>query len=325
MKMTEYNIFDISNVEQIDFEQMGTKSKFWYKDDAGDLFLFKATLSTDNLGNEIQRPGEDWAEKIACEIAKLLNIPSADYELAIYNNQQGVITKNFVANEENMQYGNSLLSAMCDVLDVVPLNFNHTHRLPEIAFCLGHYIKNKPKDWNSLPKIKTAQDVFSGYLMLDVLISNQDRHNENWGMISSKNNHPFLAPSFDHAASLGRNESDEKRELKLTSRDKGQSLASYVSRAKSQILTEDLKKIKTIDAFQKFSGAFAIEAAISWLEKLSLISNVEFRKIIDRVPESIMTDISKDFAFEILIENKKRLLDSLTLLQGVAKKNSNHE
>lgn len=325
MKMTEYKIFDISNVEQIDFEQMGTKSKFWYKDGAGELFLFKATLSTDNLGNEIQRPGEDWAEKIACEIAKLLNIPSADYELAVYNNQQGVITKNFVANEENMQYGNSLLSAMCDVLNVIPLNSNHTHRLPEIAFCLGHYIKNKPKDWNSLPKIKTAQDVFSGYLMLDVLISNQDRHNENWGMISSKNNHPFLAPSFDHAASLGRNESDEKRELKLTSKDKGQSLASYVSRAKSQILTEDLKKIKTIDAFVKFSGAFAIEAAISWLEKLSLINNIEFRNIIDRVPESIMTNISKDFAFEILVENKKRLLDSLTLLQGVAKKNSNDE
>lgn len=325
MKTTEYNIFDISNVEQIDFEQMGTKSKFWYKDDAGELFLFKATLSSDNLGNEIQRPGEDWAEKIACEIAKLLDIPTADYELAVYKEQQGVITKNFVADEEDMQYGNSLLLAMCDVLNVTPLNSNHTHRLPEIAFCLGHYIKNKPKNWNSLPKIKTARDVFSGYLMLDVLISNQDRHNENWGMISSKNNHPYLAPSFDHAASLGRNESDEKRLLKLTTKDEGQSVTSYVSKAKSQILTEDLKKLKTIDAFVQFSAAFAIEAAINWLVKLSLIDNAAFKNIIERIPETIMTRISKDFAFEIIMENRARLLTSLTLLKDITEKRSNNE
>lgn len=205
------------------------------------------------------------------------------------------------------------------------LHSNHTHRIPEIATCLEHYIKNKPKNWDSLPKIKTAEDVFSGYLMLDVLISNQDRHNENWGMISSKNKHNFLAPSFDHAASLGRNESDKKRQSMLISKDKGQSLASYVSKAKSQILTKDLKRIKTIDAFFNFSAVVAAEAAISWLDKLFSIDNIEFRKVIDRIPSTIMTNTSKDFSFEILIENKKRLLESRTLLQYLVQKNSNNE
>jgi hypothetical protein len=108
--MSKFPIYDISDVEPIDYEQMGTKSKFWYKNEKNELFLFKATLTTDKAGKDIQRYGEDWAEKIACEIAKLLNIPAANYELATFKGQAGIITKNFVGNTENMLYGNSIIS-----------------------------------------------------------------------------------------------------------------------------------------------------------------------------------------------------------------------
>ena len=306
--ITEYSIFDISGVDPIGLEQMGTKSKFWYKNDEGELYLFKATLSKDKWGNDIQRDGEDWAEKIACEIAKALQIPCALYELASYNGQQGIITKNFVADGENMQYGNSLLKRLYKILGKTTINPNHTHQLSDIVFCLYEYIKNPPTNWDQLPEINTACDVFSGYLMFDALISNQDRHNENWGMISNRNNQSFLAPTFDHAASLGRNESDEKRQLKLTSNDKGQSVSHYVSKAKSQILSLDLKRLKTIEAFSTLGQTFAPKASINWLQRLAAIDKTVFEDIINRVPSTIMTDISKQFALQIIIANKHRLL-----------------
>lgn len=320
-----YQIFDISHVEPIDFEQMGTKYKFWYKNESEDLYLFKATLSTDYLGSEVQRLGEDWAEKIACEIAKELNIPCAEYELALYNGQQGVITKNFVSDDENMEYGNTLLANLLTTLELPPLESNYSHRIPEIVTCLNYSIINKPKGWPSLPKIKSAADVFSGYLMLDVLISNQDRHNENWGMVASKNKHPYLAPTFDHAASLGRNESDEKRELRLKSNDKGQSVSTYVSRAKSQILTQDFKRRSTLDAFITFSKLAAPDAAVSWLKRLEDIDNQVLLNIIRRVPEAVMSETSKDFSFSIVSENKDRLLKSISLIENYQKSESHDE
>jgi hypothetical protein len=54
--------------------------------------------------------------------------------------------------------------------------------------------------------------------MLDALIGNTDRHHENWGLVlqgTSDHQDLRLAPTFDHASSLGRNETDERREARL--------------------------------------------------------------------------------------------------------------
>lgn len=67
-------------------EQMGTKYKFWLssQDDEKEDLIFKQG-----------RPGtgEDWAEKIACELAKIINLPRAEYNLAKYKEMYGVISK----------------------------------------------------------------------------------------------------------------------------------------------------------------------------------------------------------------------------------------
>jgi hypothetical protein len=69
-------MFPVIQVDRRQFdavEQLGTKTKFWYRDAQGVLTLFKA---------EERGTGEDWAEKIACELAELLGIPHVHYELA---------------------------------------------------------------------------------------------------------------------------------------------------------------------------------------------------------------------------------------------------
>ena len=54
----------------------------------------------------------------------------------------------------------------------------------------------------------------AGYLILDAIILNTDRHHENWALIrvmhqDGRISHE-MAPTFDHASSLGRNEPPEK-------------------------------------------------------------------------------------------------------------------
>ena len=74
--------------------------------------------------------------------------------------------------------------------------------------------------------------MFVAYLLLDVLVSNQDRHHENWGIIND-DTRTYLAPTFDHAASLGRNECDSVRLKRIASKDAKYRVEAYVVRARS--------------------------------------------------------------------------------------------
>ena len=113
-----------------------------------------------------------------------------------------------------------------------------------------------PIGWVNVEGIKTAVEVFAGYLMLDAWIANQDRHHENWGLVivfESEKPKIHLAPTFDHASSLGRNETDKNRQERLTTKDEGRNIKHYVSRARSAfyLAPSHNKVMLTLDVFQR--------------------------------------------------------------------------
>ncbi len=59
----------------------------------------------------------------------------------------------------------------------------------------------------------TSFDVFAGYLVLDALIANQDRHEEKWAVLRplTTQGNLALAGFYDDGSSLGFNLRDEKR------------------------------------------------------------------------------------------------------------------
>jgi hypothetical protein len=82
-------------------EQLGTKFKFWYRGEDQRLILFKEG-----------RPGtgDNWAEKIASELAGLIGIPHVEYDLASYGNRMGVICNALTEPGEVLVHGNELLT-----------------------------------------------------------------------------------------------------------------------------------------------------------------------------------------------------------------------
>lgn len=68
-----YSVLEVPSDASTQLEQMGTKAKFWFHADGGERTLFKEG----RLGT-----GENWAEKICCELARHLGLPHAEYELA---------------------------------------------------------------------------------------------------------------------------------------------------------------------------------------------------------------------------------------------------
>ncbi|MCP6628861.1 hypothetical protein NL507_27030, partial [Klebsiella pneumoniae] len=164
-----------------------------------------------------------------------------------------------------------------------------------------------PYDLNGL----NAADVFCGYLMLDALVSNQDRHHENWAiMLNNETGEQFLCPTYDHAASLGREMLDDERDERLTTRDKNRQIPCFVSKARSELFKAktDRKPLLTVEAFQ-----LAVEGRTAarnhWLGKLSALTEDSIREVFNNVPSSCISDIAREFATLMVMENRRRLLE----------------
>ena len=293
-----YNVSDALSSGAVEY--LGSKRKGWltYRLDGKDTrILFKQGRTG---------TGENWAEKVACKLAGLLNLPHASYELAYLNkNDPCVISPNFLEEGNELKLGNELIEGFDK-----DQRFNNTkHTLNAMLNVLQQNNVGLPLGLSKQTLvINSANDLFIGYLCFDAWIGNTDRHAENWGIITKGNNINILAPTFDHASSLGRNEPDQKRIERLKTKDQGFSVQAYVRGAMVPIYDNDgcqLNAITLIKECKKYNP----QITKYWIAKIIEIMNNEqqIKKILDLVPDEFISEPAKDFALAILKESVKRL------------------
>jgi hypothetical protein len=295
----KFRIVEIPLEAPEDSEAMGTKEKFWFHHQELGRCLYKKAR---------QNTGEDWSEKIAAELCRLIKLPHAKYELAIFNNEKGTISPSFVPENGSLTTGNEILAKIC--LDY-PQNIKapSEHTIDNIFRVFDNSSVNLPLTGSLLAGIETAIDVFIGYLLLDAWIGNSDRHHENWAFIDLEGK-SYLAPTYDHASSLGREISDEKRQIKLKTRDRGSSINAYVNKCESCLYAKvgDKKPLKTFDAFRDAAKLYP-QAANIWLDSLAKISANNTLDLFERIPDSCISSIAIEFAQKILEINQHKLLN----------------
>ena len=296
-----YEIIIIPDDAPIQYEQMGTKYKFWYLSDDGVRMLFKQG-----------RPntGENWAEKVCCELCELLGLPHAHYELAQWKEVHGVITPSIVPDGSRLVHGNELLADVKGY-DAEKRYKVREHTIRLVMAVVGNSNFDAPIGCDVPDEFTSTSDFFVGYLMLDALVGNQDRHHENWGLVAGPDRVVTLAPTFDHAASLGRNESDDARSDRLMTKDSGRNVETYVKRARSALYktAKSGKPLTTLEAFDE-AARLRPDAAKYWLSKLAGLSFSDIETILNSIPFSEMSDLARAFALKMLEVNTKRLLNS---------------
>jgi len=297
-----YPIIDLSNCVPEQLEQLGTKTKFWYYDEQGEYRLFKEG-----------RPGtgENWAEKVCCELCSQLKIPHAQYELAVWkDSRKGIVSPTFVPEGGRLILGNELLAKVVKDYDDSRRYRLRQHTIRVVMAVTASKNIDFPIGWQPPKEITDNAGVMVGYLMLDALVSNQDRHHENWGLIHIPEKGVSFAPTFDHASSLGRNETDVSRIERLQTKDKGRSVETYVARAKSAfyLSNTNTRPLSTLEAFVE-GAKNRQEAARYWLKMLSRIDLSSFEAILSRIPDTEITDPAREFSCKMLELNCKRLLD----------------
>lgn len=213
----EWTRHDVSSWPVAHFEALGHHGGTWLLEQGPDrTWLHKATAIPESTGVE---QGEDWSEVVSTAIGVELGIPCAETRLCVRDGRRGSLSRNVAESGQDLVVGTLWME------DVAPETEGGSGRPPgpepEPMKREGHSLDRISRALESVaapptfagPRATPAFDVFAGYLLLDALIANQDRHSENWAVLvpSTKGGVTLLAPSFDHASSLGFNLSDVQR------------------------------------------------------------------------------------------------------------------
>lgn len=274
-------------------ETLGTKEKFWIEHN-GQLALLK-------FGRK--GTGEDWAEKLACELCEALGLPHAHYELARCRGRFCVVSPNLVAKGGRLVLGNELTNYQATIGEATRTYQQREHTVSRVLASLKvHTAERYQQAWHD----------FIGYLLLDAWIGNTDRHHENWGLVRNPGQAAVLAPTFDHASSMGRELTDETRIQRLQTRDPRFSVAAFAAKARSAIYGEptDKKSLPTHQAFLHAARAQR-DSGFYWLEALAKITDEQVCGIVERIDPMCMSTPSREFAMAVLAANRSALLSVL--------------
>jgi hypothetical protein len=236
-------------------EQLGTKPKQWLRSPDDRRWLYK-WLAEKQAG---RGRGEDWAEKLVAEIGALLGVPCAVVELAHRGPTRGIISLDVVVGDLDLVHGNELLAGRVPGYPRAELRNIAEYRVDTVVSALAE----------AAPAVRTgrpAVEDFAGYLVLDALVANTDRHHENWAVLVPRRGSrtAVLAPTFDHASSLACGLTDDERAARLETRDEGFSVAAFARRAPSHFADAPT----LVDAVVRIHE-IAPDALSPWRERLA--------------------------------------------------------
>lgn len=143
--------------------------------------------------------------------------------------------------------------------------------------------------------------------MLDALVGNTDRHHENWGLVfwpTDAERYPSVAPTFDHASSLGCELQDKLRTTYL----KEGRVGWYVERGRGGLYWSEEEPhgpspLELVRRASRSSPEFFRPA----LRRLEHIECEAFSRLVSRVPEGWMTHPAQEFATALVSYSHEQL------------------
>ena len=287
------SVIDVSSWSVREQEGAGGDEKLWLADQSDRLWLFKPRTE-----HATWAQGEDWAEVAVSDVARRLGVPAAHVDLAVRLGRRGSVSRNLRPAGWELQHGALLLTELLPGF-VTRSKERSGHTLDNVQTVLRDVAP--PADVADL----SSFDVFTGFLMLDALVANQDRHEENWAVLRPLPGAGVvtLADSYDHGSSLGFNLTEGRRQLHLERGD----VPAYAARARAQRFDQASDGQRTLVELAR--GALRRCSAVArdrWSDALARVGDDELGGVIDRIPD--LSDVTRMFATELLTTNRGRLL-----------------
>jgi len=287
---------DLTSETIEEFEDMGTKEKFWvHLEHVDEWWLVKLARQRKD-GDTL---GEDWAEWLVHHLASAVGIPTATVRPTTWQGARAIASRRVTSGADFLVHGNSILFGRNPVYDPDIARQNAMYTPAAVQVALDNVA---PPQILVGPGGLTGYDVWAGYLLLDAWVAGRDRHHENWGMIRSGDLR-HLSPSFDHGNALGFAETEEG--VTRLAREP-EALARWVAKGTSHHFAG---KPQLVDLALEALGLATPPAGAYWTERLSAIDPEFVKDLVSEVPVSVMSDVRRRFIVQLLEANKRRLLD----------------
>ncbi|WP_157721916.1 HipA domain-containing protein [Tumebacillus avium] len=289
-----YEVFDVTTWEVSRFVVSGSKEKEWRicpDTKRFGLLKFPVSVLADDWEEGQGYTGEAWSEKIASEIGKMIDVPTHDVEIAYYKQTHSSLCWRFLDPDvENLEEGADLINPFDPTYDRNSL--------------IGQKVKyNLELLYQVFESNEILPHLFD-MIVFDALIGNTDRHQDNFGIITTNETKRF-APLYDNASCLG-------RELKLDGihekMSNPHSFENYIKRCTSLIrLGNSKKRTKHFQLLEAVLDSYK-ESARQSFQKVESLDNNKIDKILHAVPTQVMHEDTKSFVNKVLTTRRDIIL-----------------
>lgn len=309
MSETSADRIDVTSWEIVRVETRGASAKVWIREPGGSSsrfdsdWLFKPAVEQ---ANGVRQIG-DWTECVGSELARTLQIPSAESRLAVRAGSAGVIVRNVRVS------GYDMVTGRLAMLHEIGVATRDSAR--DKTASLGHSVDNilrtladygPPPGWEAWSGA-SAVEVMVSYFVLDALIGNGDRHEQNWSVLraqSSLDGLPdALAPSYDLEASLGFQLSDDQRLARLND---PRAMEDFAKKGRARRFDGD-RTTSLVDLAASAAGSCGAEGRARLETLAARISALDFGELLGGIGG--VSEVARTFAINVLEINGRRICD----------------
>lgn len=252
----------------------------------------RLTIDINNSKAFFKYEGEDYivseacSEKMCYEIAKVLSLPCAKIELA-YDEESNLGVLNYLFNDITYQ-----------------------EHIDAISFLKRDNMTRK--DFYTLSNIKKELDtkdknLFAGFIKImifDCLVGEQDRHEENWGLLE-QNKQYDISPLYDNGCNLLREFKDESY-AKVYYEGK-KDFNAYINRSRTLIYDENHKnRYKHFELIEFIKKNYKEDFKKAKID-LTKLTNEKIDEIVDSIPDALISEEHKNFIKKYLIIRRDKL------------------
>ena len=281
-----FPIIDFTGWVELDLLITGVREKKWIKNNKiGEIGLFKFLKTA--------YTGDYWAEKLAYELGKMINIEVARTEIGMYNGRIGSFSYNILQDGEHLLEGYAIIGDVLDfsisseIYDKIGLNYS----------------------------VELLENVLVGYFLLflkvpvfDCLIGNTDRHHGNWAFITNDNGVWLrISPLYDNGSSLCYLERAER--IELMQKDARMLDAALYTKPKSQIGLGDIRTVNHFDLFSYLCSKYKKNLRNIMNDLENGITEKSISDLLDRFDDKIIEEKIKRFLSMFIMKRKERMID----------------
>lgn len=271
-------------------EGSGRSEKIWLQNpDTGQIGLFKFKKDIDTTDNI--------SECIAYDLACILGIPCAKFEVGMYEGREGSMSYNILKKPDQI-----LVEGIHFIMLMYP-KYN-----PEL------FIDTMTSNRYSIEMIKKAIERFVPIddllkmLMFDYLIGNSDRHQNNWAILI-ENGKMQWSPLYDNSSSLCAYIS-EKNIPNYMGKDKNRWNSLIDTKSKSLIRCREIdeKRPTHLEVLKYLKENYFDDTYVFAKNIVSLLTEENIYRILDLYSEDGLSEKKKMLILKFLLDKIKNLM-----------------